>query len=77
MMERDDLIGRRWTEIRQAARPCATAPSPDLVDRALALYVHGAWEVRFYAVIILGERAVPDERALTALHDCCGDDPSW
>lgn len=76
-MDIDDLVGQKWTEIRQAARRCAASPPADLYEQAVAWYGHAAWEVRMYAVLILGSLAASDARALAYLYDRCGNDPAW
>lgn len=75
-VDAEALIGRKWTEIRQAAWDVAEAP-PDAFEQALTWYEHPAWEVRMCAVLILGTLASHDDRALPFLRDCCGQDPSW
>lgn len=78
-MYAEELIGRKWTELRAEARAFASAASDPAAARAMAegWYAHAAWEPRYYAVIALGELAGRDARALDLLHDRCAHDPSW
>ena len=76
-VEIDALVGRKWTDIRAAARQRAAVPEPGLFDAAAGWYDHPSWEARFYAVLVLGSIAAVDQRALVYLHDRCGNDPAW
>jgi 3-methyladenine DNA glycosylase AlkC len=76
-MDVDSLIGRKWTEIRQAARARARSPTPELYGQAIVWYLHPAWEVRMYAVQILGHCAASDPRGLSYLYERCGTDAAW
>jgi 3-methyladenine DNA glycosylase AlkC len=75
-MDVDALIGCTWARLRDRAYLYA-AEAPDAFDQAVVLYAHPAWEVRFFAVVVLGRIAASDRRALEFLFDRCGDDPSW
>jgi 3-methyladenine DNA glycosylase AlkC len=76
-MDSDALIGKSWSAIRQAARAFLRQPQPDAFEQALAMYAHPAWEVRSFALALLGGLAVVDPRALAFLFERCGDDPAW
>lgn len=74
-MDTETLIGCAWSQIRDRAYSYA-AEAPEAFDTA-GLYAHAAWEVRFFAVIVLGRIAASDRRALEFLYARCGDDGSW
>jgi hypothetical protein len=75
-MEAEALIGCAWSQIRDRATSYA-AETPKPFDDAVGLYAHAAWEVRFFAVIVLGRIAASDRRALVFLFERCGQDGSW
>ncbi len=75
-MDTETLIGCTWSQIRDRAYSYA-AEDPAAYDTAAGLYAHAAWEVRFFAVIVLGRIAASDRRALEFLYARCGDDGSW
>jgi 3-methyladenine DNA glycosylase AlkC len=75
-MDAEALIGRAWPQIRDQAHTFA-AEAPEPFDAAVGLYTHPAWEVRFFAVIVLGRIAASDRRALEFLYARCGEDGSW
>src|SRR5262245_2482952 len=70
-------IGRSWSEIRRAAQAYLSEPAPRAYDLAGGWYADPAWEVRYFAVLVLGGLAAADPRALAMLYDRCGDDPAW
>src|SRR5829696_1548413 len=76
-MDLDQLIGKNWAAIRQAARAFLADPQPDTFELAAAWYAHPAWEVRSFALALLGGQAARDLRALVFLFERCGDDPAW
>ncbi|HJZ46085.1 MAG TPA: shikimate kinase, partial [Roseiflexaceae bacterium] len=53
-IETDRLIGQNWSAIRQAARTFLSQPQPDAFEQAVSLYAHPAWEVRSFALALLG-----------------------
>jgi len=76
-MEVEQLVGKNWSAIRQAARVFLSQPAPDMFERAVAMYAHPAWEVRSFALALLGGLAAGDPRAPAFLFERCGDDPAW
>ncbi len=75
-MDTETLIGCAWSQIRDRAYSYA-AEDPAAYDTTAGLYAYAAWEVRFFAVIVLGRIAASDRRALEFLYARCGDDGSW
>ncbi len=73
----ETLIGRRWPDLRRQARAYAASAPPDGFEHAVEWYGHDAWEVRYVAVLVLGDLAARDLRAFDYLFERCGDDPSW
>jgi 3-methyladenine DNA glycosylase AlkC len=71
------LIGQSWSVIREAARVFLAQSQPNAFEQATAWYAHPAWEVRSFALALLGGMAARDPRALAFLFECCGDDPAW
>jgi len=71
------LVGQNWSAIRQAGRDFLSAAPPDAFERAAEWYRHPAWEVRAFALAILGGLAQHDERAGAFLFEHCGADPAW
>jgi hypothetical protein len=76
-MDLDQLIGKNWSAIRQAARTFLAQLQPDAFEQAVAMYAHPAWEVRSFALALLGGLSARDPRALAFLFECCGDDSAW
>ncbi len=76
-MDNAALIGKSWSAIRRAAHAFLSQPQPDVFEQAVAMYAHPAWEVRSFALALLGGQAAGDPRALAFLFDRCGDDPAW
>ena len=76
-MDFDQLIGKNWSTIRQAAQSFLRQPTPDAFEQAVAMYAHSAWELRSFALALLGGLAADDPRALAFLYECCGNDPAW
>jgi 3-methyladenine DNA glycosylase AlkC len=76
-MDLDQLIGKNWSALRQAAQASLRQPQPDMFEQAQAIYSHPAWEVRSFALALLGGLAAGDPRALAFLFERCGDDPAW
>ena len=71
------LVGLSWSKIRDEARAFVKAAPPNAYELATKWYSDPAWEVRFFAVIILGGLAGENADALAFLFENCGDDPSW
>ena len=76
-MDSAALIGQSWSAIRQAARAFLAKSQPDAFDQAVALHAHPAWEVRSFALALLGGLAATNLRALAFLFERCGDDLAW
>ena len=76
-MDVDRLIGRSWSSVRAEALAYMHTPPADLYARAAEWYAHPAWEVRFFAVLVLGRLAVTEPAALAFLFERCGDDPAY
>lgn len=76
-LDASTLIGLPWSELRRRAQELATRKDADLYDRAVDWYNRPEWEIRFFAVSILGALAGGDERALSFLFRCCGKDSAW
>lgn len=76
-MDLDQLIGKSWSIIRQAARAFLAQSTSDVFEQAVAIYAHSAWEVRSFALALLGGLAAGDPRALAFLYERCGNDPAW
>ena len=76
-MEAVTLIGQGWSVLRREAEAYLAQAPPEAYYLATAWYEHPAWEVRFFAVSVLGKLAAHEARALTFLHERCGDDPAW
>jgi hypothetical protein len=76
-MDLDQLIGKNWSAIRQAAQAFLAQPRPGAFEQAVAMYAHPAWEVRSLALALLGGLAAGDPRAAAFLFERCGDDPAW
>ena len=53
-MDSAALIGQSWSAIRQAARAFLSTSQPDAFEQAVALHAHAAWEVRSFALALLG-----------------------
>jgi 3-methyladenine DNA glycosylase AlkC len=71
------LIGLKWSDIRREAQEYVGQVGPEAFDFAVRCYRDAAWEVRAFAVQMLGSLAAKDERALAFLFEKCGDDPAW
>jgi 3-methyladenine DNA glycosylase AlkC len=71
------LVGQNWSAIRQAGRDFLSAAPSDAFERAAEWYRHPGWEVRAFALAILGGLAAHDERAAAFLFERCGADPAW
>jgi 3-methyladenine DNA glycosylase AlkC len=76
-MDLEQLIGKNWSAIRQAARAFLAQSQPNAFEQATAWYAHPAWEVRSFALALLGGLTPCDPRALAFLFERCGDDPAW
>jgi 3-methyladenine DNA glycosylase AlkC len=76
-MNLDQLIGNNWSAIRQVAGVFLAQSQPNTFEQATAWYAHPAWEVRSFALALLGGIAARDPRALAFLFEHCGDDPAW
>src|SRR5262245_49373062 len=71
------IVGQNWSAIRQFGHDFLSAAPPDAFDQATEWYRHPAWEVRAFALAILGGLAAHDERAGAFLFEHCGADPAW
>jgi shikimate kinase len=71
------FIGQNWSAIRRSARAYLDSAAGQLFERAAALYGHPAWEVRAFALALLGGQAAGDSQALAFLFERCGEDPAW
>src|SRR3954453_9041879 len=76
-MNLDQLIGKNWSAIRHSAQAFLQHPAADTFEQAVAMYTHSAWEVRSFALALLGGLAASDPRALAFLFERCGEDPAW
>ena len=76
-MDATTMIGQSWSAIRRTAQAYTARPRPEAYDMAVAWYGDAAWEVRYFAVLVLGGITATDVRALTYLYERCGDDPAW
>jgi 3-methyladenine DNA glycosylase AlkC len=76
-METATLVGQGWSALRREAEAYAAQAPPEAYDLATAWYEQPAWEVRFFAVSVLGKLTAREARALTFLRERCGDDPAW
>jgi hypothetical protein len=76
-MDVETLIGRTWSALRQEARAFVASAPPTAFECATEWYGHTAWEVRMFAVLVLGGLAAHDPRALAYLRESCGRDPCW
>jgi 3-methyladenine DNA glycosylase AlkC len=76
-MDLTSLAGKNWAALRREAQRFLSAEPPDGFDLAVACYKHPAWEVRFFAVSVLGGVAGKKPGALDFLFENCGDDESW
>jgi hypothetical protein len=70
-------IGQSWSAIRRAAQAFLTQLPPHGYDLAVGWYADPAWEVRSFAVQVLGGLAAAQMRALAFLYDHCGEDTAW
>jgi hypothetical protein len=71
------LVGQNWSAIRQAGRDFLSAAPPGAFEQAAEWYHHPDWEVRAFALAILGGLAAHDQRAAAFLFEHCGADPAW
>jgi 3-methyladenine DNA glycosylase AlkC len=76
-MDVTTLVGQNWSAIRQAGRDFLSAAPPDAFEQAVEWYRHPAWEVRAFALAILGGLTTHDQRAAAFLFEHCGTDPAW
>src|SRR5438093_3730286 len=76
-MDITTLIGLNWSALRREAQAFLSKPQPSALELAMWWYEHPAWEVRFFAVSVLGGLAGEDRRALEFLYEKCGSDPAW
>ncbi len=76
-MDTAKLIKLNWSTLRREAQEYTSSKRPDAFRRAPKWYSDPAWQVRFFAVSVLGGIAAQDARALKFLFDRCGDDPAW
>jgi hypothetical protein len=73
----DTLVGLKYSEIRRRAQAFLVDAGGAAFDCASGCYGDGAWEVRAFAVHVLGGLAAHDRRALAFLFERCGNDPFW
>jgi 3-methyladenine DNA glycosylase AlkC len=71
------LIGKSWSVIRRQARDFSKQLPSNAFALAKKWYQHSAWEVRYFAVLVLGALAQRHTRAVEFLYASCGNDPSW
>jgi 3-methyladenine DNA glycosylase AlkC len=76
-MDIHQLSEMKWPAIRRAARDWLAASPADAYEQAAAWYAHPAWEVRSFALALLGCLAGNDPRALAFVFERCGDDSAW
>jgi 3-methyladenine DNA glycosylase AlkC len=76
-MDVDQLIDKNWSAIRQSARVFLAQSQPNVFEQATMWYAHPAWQVRSFALALLGGIAAHDPRARVFLFEHCGDDPAW
>ncbi len=69
LIDLDHLIGTNWSDIRQAARAFLAQSQPNAFEQAITWYAHSAWEVRSFALVILGGLAAGDPRASAFLFE--------
>ena len=77
MIDTATLVGKNWSALRREALVFAADPPPDAFELAVGWSRHPAWEARFFAVVVLGNLAARDPRALAHLYDGCGQDEAW
>ena len=77
MIDAATLAGKNWSALRRQALAFVADPPPDAFELAAGWSRHPAWEVRFFAVLVLGNLAARDPRALAHLYDACGEDEAW
>ena len=71
------LVGHSCSKIRAEAYEFLKAPPPRAYELARKWYEHPAWEIRFFAVLVLGGLAGDNAAALAFLFENCSGDPSW
>jgi 3-methyladenine DNA glycosylase AlkC len=76
-MDTTTLLGQNWSAIRKAARAFLSQPQPHAFEQAVEWYTSPAWEVRSFALAVLGGMAAQEPRALAFLFERCGEDPAW
>src|SRR3954452_12007511 len=76
-MDTAALTGLKWSDLRREAQAYVGRAGPEAFDFAARCYGHPAWEVRAFAVQMLGSLAANDPRALAFLFEKCGSDPAW
>ncbi len=72
MIDAPTLMGKNWSALRREALTFAADPPADALELATDWSRHPAREVRFFAVVVLGNLAARDPRALAHLYDACG-----
>ncbi len=77
MIDAATLVGKNWSALRREALTFSADPPADAFDLAVRWSAHPAWEVRFFAVVVLGNLAAREPRALAHLYDACGQDEAW
>jgi 3-methyladenine DNA glycosylase AlkC len=73
----DRLIGLSWASLRREAEAYAAFRPHDLFESAVQWYGHDAWEIRYFAVSVLGRVSTEGRRALEYLYGRCGEDGAW
>jgi 3-methyladenine DNA glycosylase AlkC len=72
------LIGLKWSELRRRAQAFVDEGHPNSFELMSSQYYrHPAWEVRSFALGVLGKLAASDTRVLDFLYEECGTDPAW
>ena len=71
------MVGGAWTEIRRDAWAYVASAPPNSYEQAAQWYSHPSWEVRMFAVLVLGGLAASDARCLEFLSGRCIGDSAW
>lgn len=76
-VDRAPLLEAGWAVLRRKGQAFAETDGPEAYELATGWYADSAWEVRSFAVAVLGRLAARDEHALAFLFERCGTDPAW
>jgi len=76
-LDTSHLLGLKWSDIRREAQAYVSEHGVGAFDPAVQCYGDPNWEVRAFAVQMLGSLAGEDGRALAFLFATCGSDPAW